>query len=150
MKFFLILMFSALTACSTPKKNTIQVISPSIEKKLVRLWENRSNQDELEKELSIKLLQVKDQQFEYTNDMNKVFVEFSDENKKLIRIVFISYELNPDELKKLIPCQWKENSKTVLAGKQKIELKEYLCDDKKILIKNNQQSYSLWEAWFGV
>lgn len=138
-----------MIACSTSPKNTTLSISPSIEKKLVTLWENKSNQEGIEKELAIKFLKIKDQKFEYINGMHKVFAEFGKDNKELIRLVFVSYELNPKELQKLTYCLWIENSKSEFLGKQKVERKEYFCNDKKILIKNNQQSHSLWEAWFG-
>lgn len=56
----------------------------TLEMKLATLWENKSNQIELEKQMSIKLIRLKDQQFEYSYGMTKIFVQFNENNKKLV------------------------------------------------------------------
>lgn len=143
MNLFMSFIFLSFVACSLNKK----IIPPSqtLEEKLVYVWSNKSTQLELENKLSIQL----NSNLEYEKGMNKIIANFSGPGNNLTKLVFVSYELNPQKLKELIPCRWKENSKVQLIGKTKVEVKESVCAEKNILVKNNEQSYTLWEAWFG-
>lgn len=147
MKIFVLLIISFLFSCSSKEKSAIS--SPSIEFKLASIWANKSNQNEVEQQLSLKLTKSQNGNFEYEKAMTKVIADFTEKNSTLRKLVFISYQVNPIGLQKEIPCTWLEKSKIKFIGNQKVELKEYKCAEKNVLIKNNENSFSLWEIWFG-
>ncbi|MBI2521832.1 MAG: hypothetical protein HYV97_15560 [Bdellovibrio sp.] len=146
MKITSILITLFLMACTVTKQYPIH---KSTEMKLASIWDNKENKIQIENQLEIKLSKKANGDFEYEKGMTKILATFSEVNGNLAKLLYISYELNPEELQKTISCQWKENTKNQLLGKTQIQLKEFTCYEKDILIKNNQQSYSLWEAWFG-
>lgn len=147
MKIFVLLMLSFLFSCSSKENSTISTLS--IESRLAYIWANKSNQSEVEQQLSLKLTKSQNGNFEYDKAMTKVIAVFAEKNNALRKLVFINYQLNPASLQKEIPCTWIEKSKIKFIGNQKVELKEYICAEKNVLIKNNENSYSLWETWFG-
>lgn len=133
-------------ACSVVKKPSM-IETPEI--KLASIWINKKNQIQIENQLEIKFTKGEKGNFEYEKGMTKILATFSEANGNLNKLLYVSYELNPIELQKTIPCNWQEHTNVKFSGKTQVEIKEFVCNEKNILVKNNQQSYSLWEVWFG-